>query len=73
MAEENLAGQTGLRREACTLHQMNRDDAAVEERVKASEALEAQHRADREARAQQRGRGASGIGRGLDKRYVEES
>jgi hypothetical protein len=35
MAEENLTGQTGLRREACTLHQMNRGDAAVEERVKA--------------------------------------
>jgi hypothetical protein len=35
MAEENLTGQTGLRRETCTLHQMNRGDAAVEERVKA--------------------------------------
>ena len=57
MAEENLAGQTGLRREAYALLQINRDDAAVEERVKASEALEAQHRADREAKARQRGRG----------------
>ena len=51
MAEENIAGQTGLRREAYALHQMNWDDAAVEKRVKASEALEAQLRADREAKA----------------------
>jgi hypothetical protein len=50
MAEENLAGQTGLRREACALYQMNRGDAAVEKRVRASEALEAQHRADRETK-----------------------
>jgi hypothetical protein len=58
MAEENLAGQIGLRREACVLHQINRDGAAVEERVKASEALEAQHRAGREARAS---RGLEGV------------
>jgi len=57
MAEENLAGQTGLRHEAYALLQINRDDATVEERVKASEALEAQHRADRKAKARQRGRG----------------
>ena len=60
MAEEKIAGQTGLRREAHAPHQMNWDDAAVEKRVKASEALEAQHRADREAKAQQRGGGAEG-------------
>jgi hypothetical protein len=50
MAEENLTGQTGLRREAYALHQMNRGGAAVEKRIRASEALEAQHRADREAK-----------------------